>query len=103
MTKLIPLEDHIVIEPIETELTTKSGIVLTDNNKEKPSKGLVIAVGAWRILDNGARAPMDVKEGDIVHFTKYAPDELTLWLHSDKKTYLVVKHSSILAIEANDM
>lgn len=46
MTKLIPLEDHIVIEPIETELTTKSGIVLTDNNKEKPSKGLVIAVGA---------------------------------------------------------
>ncbi len=100
MTKLIPLEDHIVIEPIETELTTKSGIVLTDTNKEKPSKGKVIAVGGGRILDNGWRAPIDVKEGDIVHFTKYAPDELTLWEHNEKKTYLVVKHSSILAIEA---
>ncbi len=99
MTKLIPVEDHIIIEPIKVEQTTKSGIVLTDTNKEKPSKGKVIAVGAGRILDNGSRAPMDIKEGDIVHFTKYSPDELTLWSHSDKTTYLVVKHNAILAIE----
>lgn len=102
MTKLIPIEDHIIIEPIEVEQTTKSGIVLTDTNKEKPSKGKVIAVGAGRILDNGNRAPMDIKEGDIVHFTKYAPDELTLWSHGDKITYLVVKHNAILAIEAQE-
>ena len=53
MTKLIPIEDHILIEPMEAEQTTKSGIVLTDANKEKPGKGRVIAVGAGKILENG--------------------------------------------------
>ncbi|MEI7477072.1 MAG: co-chaperone GroES [bacterium] len=100
MTKLIPIEDHILIEPIEAEMTTKSGIVLTDANKEKPSRGRVIAVGAGKILENGQRAPMDVKEGDVVHFTKYAPDELEVGGHGEKKKYLVIKHSSLLAIEA---
>ncbi len=100
MTKLIPLEDHVLIEPIEAEATTKSGIVLTDSNKEKPSRGKVVAVWAGKILDNGQRSPMDVKEWDIVHFTKYSPDELELGTHGDKTKYLVVKHSSILAIEA---
>lgn len=99
MTKLIPLEDHVLIEPIQQEETTKSGIVLTDTNKEKPSKGTVVAVGPGRLLDNGERSIMDVKEGDIVHFTKYAPDELDVGSMGDKKTYLIVKHSSILAIE----
>lgn len=101
MTHLIPLEDHVLIEPIAENETTKSGIVLTDATKEKPSRWTVIAVGPWRMLDNGQRSAMDVKEGDIVHFTKYAPDELeigTLW---EKKTYLIVKHSSILVIEKN--
>jgi chaperonin GroES len=99
MTKLIPIEDHILIEPAGEESTTKSGIVLTDASKEKPGKGTVIAVGAGRILENGQRSAMDVKEGDIVHFTKYAPDEIEVWTMGDKKKYLVVKHSSILAIE----
>lgn len=99
MTQLIPLEDHVLIEPLAQEETTKSGIVLSDANKEKPSRWTVIAVGPGRILDNGNRSPMDVKEGDIVHFTKYAPDELEIWQIGDKKTYLIVKHSSILAIE----
>jgi chaperonin GroES len=67
MTKLIPIEDHILIDPSEAEVTSKSGIVLTDANK---------AVGEGRILENGQRSAMDVKEGDIVHFTKYAPDEI---------------------------
>ena len=99
MTKLIPIEDHILIDPSEAELTSKSGIVLTDANKEKPWRGKVIAVGEGRILENGQRSAMDVKEGDIVHFTKYAPDEIEVWTMGDKKKYLVVKHSSILAIE----
>lgn len=99
MSTLIPLEDHIIIEPIEVEETTKSGIVLAQTTKEKPSKGTVVAVWAWRILDDGSRAPMDVKVGDIVHFTKYSPDELDIGDMTDKKKYLVVKHSSILAIE----
>lgn len=96
---LIPLEDHVLIEPIEQEEKTQSGIVLTQSNKEKPSRGKVIAVGAWKILENGQRSAMDVKEWDIVHFTKYAPDEVELGEIWNKKKYLIVKHSSILAIE----
>ncbi|MBF0932484.1 MAG: co-chaperone GroES, partial [candidate division SR1 bacterium] len=59
MTKLIPLEDHIVVRPLAQETTTKSGIILPES-KEKPSKGEVIAVGAGKILENGTRAPIDV-------------------------------------------
>lgn len=90
--KLIPLEDHILVEAIEEENKTKSGILLPDN-KEKPSKGKVIAVGNGKILDNGNRAPIDVKEGDIVYFTKYSPDELDV----DGTKYLIIKQSSLLA------
>lgn len=61
MKKLIPIEDHLLIEPMAEETTTASGIVLPDN-KEKPSTGKVIAVGAGKILDNGERGTMDVKE-----------------------------------------
>lgn len=90
--KLIPLEDHILVEAIEEENKTKSGILLPDN-KEKPSKGKVVAVGNGKILDNGNRAPIDVKEGDIVYFTKYSPDELDV----DGDKYLIIKQSSLLA------
>ncbi|MFZ2151154.1 MAG: co-chaperone GroES [Candidatus Absconditicoccaceae bacterium] len=95
MTKestLIPLEDHILIEGIEEENKTKSGIILPDS-KEKPSKGKVVAVGNGKILDNGSRASIDVKVGDIVYFTKYSPDELEV----DGIKYLVIKQSAILA------
>lgn len=95
MVKLVPLEDHILVEAFEEETTTKSGIILPDS-KEKPSKWKVVAVGNGKILENGQRAPMDVKVGDVVYFTKYSPDELEI----DSKTYLVVRHSSLLAVEA---
>jgi len=64
-------------------------------SKEKPSKGKVIAVGPGKILDSGDRAPVDVKVGDVVYFTKYAPDELEV----DGDKYLVIRHSSLLAKE----
>ena len=90
--QLIPLEDHILVEAIEEENKTKSGILLPES-KEKPSKGKVVAVGNGKILDNGTRAPIDVKVGDIVYFTKYAPDELDV----DGVKYLVIKQTSLLA------
>jgi len=90
--KLIPLEDHILVEAIEEENKTKSGIILPDN-KEKPSKWKVVAVGDGKILDNWSRSPVDVKIGDIVYFTKYSPDELDV----DWTKYLVIKQSSLLA------
>lgn len=100
MSKLVPLEDHILIEPIVEESVTESGFILPDDDNEKPSKGRVIAVWQWKILENWSRAPIDVSEGDTVYFTKYSPDELKLEDNGDEKTYLVVKHSSLLAVES---
>ena len=89
MTRLIPLEDHIIVKPLVQESTTKSGIILPEN-KEKPSKGEVVAVGAGKILENGSRASVDVKVGDIVYFAKYSIDELEIDEDGEKKKYLVM-------------
>ena len=83
-----------MLKPIEQESTTKSGIILPDS-KEKPNKGKVIAVWQWQILENGQRSSMDVKEGDIVYFSTYSPDEVEF----EWKKYLIIKHNSILAKE----
>lgn len=91
---LKPIEDHVLVEPIEQESTTKSGIILPDS-KEKPNKGKVIAVWQGLILENGQRSSMDVKEGDIVYFSTYSPDEVEF----EWKKYLIIKHNSILAKE----
>lgn len=99
MTKLIPLEDHILIEAVEEEQKTASWIVLPDSSKEKPSKWRVVAVWAGKILDNWTRSSVDVKVGDIVYFTKYSPDELEIGSGKDKKKYLVIRQNSILAKE----
>lgn len=96
-SKLIPLEDYILIEPIEEENKTRWGIIMPDTNKEKPSTWKVLAVWAGKILDNGQRWPIDVKVWDIVYFTKYSPDELDVYEWTEKKKYLVIKQSSILA------
>jgi chaperonin GroES len=97
--QLIALEDHILVEPTKEESTTASGIILPSDDKEKPSKGTVIAVGTGKILDNGQRGPMDVSVGDTVYFTKYSPDELELVINGEKKKVLVIRHSSLLAKE----
>lgn len=90
-----PLSNHIFIEPIEEEATTKSGIVLPDTaEKEKPMKGKVVAVGPGKLNDKGERIPMSVQVGDIVLFKKYGPDEIEL----EGKKYLVGDEDDILAI-----
>jgi chaperonin GroES len=89
-----PLSDYVVIKTT-TEEVTKSGIVLPDTvNKEKPEKGEVIAIGDGRLLENGQKAPMNVKIGDIVMFRKYSPDEIKI----EGEAYLIVKESDIIAI-----
>ena len=97
--KLQPIKDHVLIKPINEETTTKSGIILPDS-KEKPRKWEVIAVGNWRILDDGSRSAMDVKEWDIVYFTQYAPDEIEYEENWEKIKYLVIKQNSLLAKES---
>jgi len=90
-----PLSNHIFLEPVEEEKTTKSGIVLPETaEKEKPIKGKIIAVGPGKLNDKGERNPMSVKVGDIVLFKKYGPDEIEI----DDKKYLVGDEDDILAI-----
>jgi chaperonin GroES len=71
-----PLGDRVLIKQIDSEEVTKGGIVLPDTAKEKPQEGEVLAVGPGKLLDNGQRAPMEVKEGDRVLFAKYAGSEI---------------------------
>ena len=93
--KLRPLGDRLIVEPIEREEVTPSGIVLPETAKEKPQEGKVLAVGPGRRDDQGKRIPMDVKEGDRVLFAKYAGTEVKL--EADRKV-LVLRESDILAI-----
>ena len=71
-----PLEDRIVIQQVEAETTTASGLVIPDTAKEKPQEGEVVAVGPGRIDDNGNRVPMDVSVGDRVLYSKYGGTEV---------------------------
>jgi len=90
-----PLSNHIFLEPVEEEKTTKSGIVLPETaEKEKPIKGRIIAVGPGKINEKGQRVPMSVKVGNLVLFKKYGPDEIEI----DDKKYLVGDEDDILAI-----
>lgn len=89
-----PLGDRIVVEPIEQEETTSSGILLPETAKEKPQQGNVLAVGAGRRDDNGKRIEMDVEVGNKVLFAKYAGTEIKM----DGKKLLIMKETDILGI-----
>ncbi|MDR4506997.1 MAG: co-chaperone GroES [Candidatus Brocadiaceae bacterium] len=93
MSIIRPLEDRVVIEPMEAEEKTQGGIVLPETAKEKPMKGKVIAVGEGKMLDSGTRAELLVKVGDNVLYGKYAGTEISV----DGKEYLVMRESDILA------
>jgi chaperonin GroES len=89
-----PLGDRIVVKALEAEVTTKGGIILPDTAKEKPQKGKVLSVGTGRILDNGTRVPLDVREGDIIIFSKYGGTEIKI----DGEEYLIVSERDILGV-----
>ena len=97
-THLTPLGDRVIVEPIDREEMTASGIVLPDTAREKPQEGTVIAVGQGRLLDDGKRQELDVKEGDRVIFAKYAGTEFKL--DGDRKV-LILKENDLLAIVNN--
>lgn len=91
---LKPLGDRIVIELVETEEKTASGIVLPDSAKEKPQEAKVIAVGTGRVLDNGERVALEVSVGDRIIFSKYAGTEVKY----QGTEYLIIRENDILAI-----
>lgn len=94
--KVKPLGDRVVVKPVPKEETTRSGIVIPDTAKEKPQEGTVIAVGSGRLLDNGTRATIELREGEKVLFAKYGGTELLL----DNEIYLVLRESDVLAVLA---
>lgn len=91
---LRPLGDRIIIELIEAEEKTASGIVLPDSAKEKPQEGKVVAIGTGRVLENGTRVELDVKEGDRIIFSKYSGTEVKY----DNNDYLILRESDVLAV-----
>jgi chaperonin GroES len=93
-TNLKPLGDRLVVEPVEQEEMTASGLVLPETAKEKPQKGTVLAIGPGRRDDDGDRIEMDVAVGDIVLYAKYGGTEIKI----DGKKLLILKESDVLAI-----
>ena len=91
--KLAPLGDRVVLKQLAAEETTKSGIVLPGQNKEKPQQAEVVAVGPGGVVD-GKEIKMEVKTGDQVIYSKYAGTEVKL----EEEEYIIVRQSDILAI-----
>ena len=96
-TKLQPLGDRVVIQPMPREEVTRGGILLPDTAKEKPMDGKVLAVGPGSLDDAGKRLPMDVKVGDIVIYAKYAGTEIK----EDGEELIILRESDILAKKAS--
>lgn len=94
MAKLRPLHDRVLIKRVESETTTKGGIIIPDNAKEKPLEGEVVAVGTGRILEDGTVRALQVKEGNRVLFSKYSETEVKL----DGQTYLLLREDDLLGI-----
>jgi chaperonin GroES len=95
--QLRPMGDRVVVKPKSREETTKSGLVLPDTASERPQQGDVLSVGPGRILDNGTRVQMDVKQGDTVLFAKYSGTEFKL----DDEELLILSERDVLAVIEN--
>lgn len=87
-----------MVEPLEAEEKSAGGIYLPEGAQEAPREGKVIAVGPGRVLESGERLEMSVKEGDIVIYTKYGGNEITI----DDTEYLMIDESSLLAIKTKE-
>ncbi len=94
MVSIKPLHDRVVVERLEAEEKTRSGIVLPGSAAEKPDMGLVVAVGDGKVLDNGTKVAVSLKVGDKVIFGKYSGQTVKV----DHKEYLIMKEDDILGI-----
>jgi chaperonin GroES len=89
-----PLNDRVLIKRLEAEQKTRGGIVLPDTAKEKPQRGEIIAVGPGQRLEDGSRAPMAVKEGEIVLFGRYAGTEIKI----EGEEHSIMRESELLGV-----
>ena len=92
--KIRPLQDRILVKRLEGEETTKGGIIIPDTAKEKPSEGLVIAVGKGKVLENGQQIPLDVKKNDRILFGKYSGTDITI----EGEEYLIMREDDVLGV-----
>jgi chaperonin GroES len=92
--KIKPLNDRILVQRIEQEKKTAGGIIIPDNAQEKPLQGKVLAVGEGKLLENGTRGTLQVKEGDVILFGKYAGSEIKL----GDEDHLILREDDILGI-----
>jgi chaperonin GroES len=91
--KVTPLDDRVVVEPLEAEEKTSGGILLPDSAKQKPQRGRVVAVGPGKLLDSGKRAALNVAKGDEVIYGRYAGNDITV----DRQEIKILRESDILA------
>jgi chaperonin GroES len=93
-TQIRPLADRVVVRPLEESEQMRGGLYIPDTAKEKPQQGEVIAVGPGKTGDDGARVPMEVKEGDRILYGKYSGTEVTL----GSEQYLILREADVLAV-----
>ena len=89
-----PLEDRVLVRPVDAEEKTASGIYLPESAKEKPMQGTVVAMGPGKMLDNGERVEPSIKNGDTVVYSKYAGTEVEI----KNETHLIIRESELLGI-----
>lgn len=89
-----PLADRVVVEPIETQEQKVGGIIIPDTAKERPQQGMIVAVGAGRVTDDGNKVALEVKVGDKILYGKYSGSEVKI----DTREFLIMRESDILAI-----
>jgi chaperonin GroES len=93
-TKVRPLHDRVIVKRLEEQEKTKGGIIIPDTAKEKPIEGKIIAVGAGKVMENGKRMPLQVKEGDRILFGKYAGTDIRI----EGEERLIMREDDIIAI-----
>jgi chaperonin GroES len=91
--RIRPLDDRVVVEPLEAEEKTPGGILLPDTAKQKPQRGRVLSVGPGKLLDDGKRAALAINKGDEVLYGRYAGTDIEV----DQKEVKILRESDILA------
>ena len=92
--KIRPLQDRLIVERLEGEDKTASGLYIPDTAKEKPQSGRVVAVGKGRVLEDGSVRPLDLREGDRILFGKYSGTEIKI----DGNEYLIMREDDVLGV-----
>lgn len=92
--KIRPLQDRVLVKALEEKEVKKGNIIIPDTAKEKPQEGKVIAVGSGKLMDNGTRQKLELKEGDTVIFSKYGGTEVKI----DGQDYLLMREEDILGV-----